>query len=207
MTTITCFWVEESADCELALRRYVSLETKLADHPYGYCNETVSIGRAPTRKDERGFLTFIRPKEFETAPWPIACSVCGREFGPLGDGVSRIFTGLVNDQVNQEPIYRSASGEEWPMNRLPPGAMFDAIWHHREGGWLGPDGVALVVVCPYPGSNARSGFWHVDGPASNSDAAWDRTGDPRTSGSVTANPSIRLGDYHGWLRSGTLVQC
>jgi hypothetical protein len=207
MGVVDCFWVTETPWCEVSLRRYISLDQKLADHPWGYCNEEVVIGRFATRRSDRHSLALIRPAELVGEKrWPISCSICGREFGPVGDGVSRMTDGVVNDQVNQEPIYRAADGREWPQRSLPPGAMFDSPWRGSFG--TGPDGIALTVVCPYTGTDARNGMWHVDGPASNSDRPWDRTGDPRVPGQITASPSIKIGDmYHGWLRNGQLVEC
>ena len=199
--TTPCFWVEPSGLAELSLRRYLSrLGNSCAASPYGYCDETVAIGRIAERRSEDGYLAFIRPEEFIDDPrWPTRCSHCGREFGPVDpSGVSRFDRDAVNDQVNQEPIYRAADGREWPMDRLAPGAMFDATWRHD-----GPGGISLTVVTPYRGQDARIGFWHVDCPASNSDRPWDRTGDPKaTPPTVSATPSILTPHYHGFLQIG-----
>jgi hypothetical protein len=122
--------------------------------------------------------------------------------------------------VFTERVMRTADGSvhygrwEWEQRELPPGALYDAHWSSSKG----PDGIALVCVCPPLG--ARND-WHVDDPARPSDKRWTRTGDPTSSPpTVTAHPSIAIGltvvdgawahqgptYYHGHLRDGVLVQ-
>lgn len=85
---------------------------------------------------------------------------------------------------------------------LPAGAMYDAPWMKGAGGrCVGPDGVALLVVCP-PGTSWGD-HWHVDGHANNG-PGWERTG---IIPNITATPSIQTPRYHGWLRNGVLVKC
>jgi hypothetical protein len=214
MADVECFWTEETAEAELSLRRftfgvYVGDPPKRgcrpcpAKTPYasgdktyhpGCDSRSVPVGRASVRRDDRGFLSLIKPDEYAgDERWPSSCTTCGGEL-----------TGEDNPQVNQDPIYRAVDGRgEWPQDRLPAGAMFDTPWRRPEV--VGPDGITLTVVVPYD-RDARSGMWCVDGNATNSRTPWDRTGDPRVPGSVSANPSILIGRmYHGWLRAGVLV--
>jgi hypothetical protein len=114
-------------------------------------------------------------------------------------------------EVFAESIYRDeATGREWPMRELPPGAMFDAWWYRdadgkpRRGTGMGTgtghDGLCLIVCLPPEGGLDH---WHVDATAKNG-PGWERTG---TVPNVTANPSIQTPRYHGWLRNGVLVEC
>src|SRR5207302_3339659 len=120
-------------------------------------------------------------------------------------------------QVWTEALYRRPdTGEEWTMQRLPAGAMFDATWRHDTKGWVGPDGMSLTVVLPQGYQDSRSAMWCVDGPASGGGqlkfGAWSRTGDPKANPpTVSATPSINAGTageaghYHGFLTKRTLT--
>lgn len=105
---------------------------------------------------------------------------------------------------------------EWTDQTLPPGAMLDATWYHDIDGWRGPDGIALMVVLPPQHIRSdngevdnRSNWWHADGPSRNNGVpgpGWSRTGDPKASPpTVTIQPSILTGDYHGFVQGGTLT--
>lgn len=216
MPDVECFWVEETVEAELSLRRFTfgTYDEEPPSRGHRSCpfrapwpsgertyhgghdsGGVVVVDRAPLRQDERGMLALIRPEEFAgDVRWPAVCRDCGA-----------VLTEEDNPQVNQAPIYRAIDGRgEWPQRSLPPGSMFDTPW--RRPGVVGPDGITLTVVVPYDGVDARNGMWCVDGNATNSKTPWDRTGDPRVPGQVTANPSILIGGmYHGWLRAGVLV--
>lgn len=199
-----CFWVVESNEVELWLRRYVSHDDADPPCPNGYHNDSALIGRAPRVMTEDGHWEAIPHEEYAGHPrWPTACP-CGYQF-------------TVDDhwQVNQEPIYhhRDRAGE-WTQRGLPVGAVFDSHWFPDS--WKGPDGRAITVVLPDlnvpPGQDARSHFWNVDGPASPGDGrliehAWTRHGDPDDlpSFSVTASIDARGSNYHGFLTNGVLT--
>ena len=229
--TWPCFWVEETGEVELSLRRFTFGQYEPSTPGDGYHDDrpdhvacpsmpkrdvkgqpgktyqsghdaSVPIGRGVQRRNAEGYLEVVPRDEYPDDPrWPMTCEHCG---GPMPDAALY--------QVNQEPIMREvdvAEGvtpREWSQKQLPAGAMFDARWDTRKG----PDGVALVVVLPSPSEDegkrdARPHFWHVDGTAS-SGGHWKRTGDPKTNPpTVTATPSILSSDYHGYLRDGVLT--
>lgn len=184
-----CFWVEDTGEVELTLRRY-------ADGPCGdrsYHNAVAPIGRAAAARSEEGYLEALPVEAYAgDERWPPVCSC------------SRPFTDEDPWQVNQRPIYRARDGREWVDDKLPPGAMFDALWSRPWG--VGADGIALTVVLPPDSEDSRSHWWHVDGPARGEGQepkpnAWTRTGDPKAEPpTVDANPSILTNDYHGYLR-------
>lgn len=126
--------------------------------------------------------------------WPTKCDKCGK---PFPDGAQW--------QVNQREVYRrSDNGERVAIrghaDQEFAGALFDAWWYHgrNQGDFVGPDGIALVAVCP-DGTN-----WTVDGPATGG-GHWARTGDPRQPETLNVNPSIQTGRYHGWLHDGAFT--
>lgn len=222
--TVECYWVDDTGLVEVSLRRYISEDCpERGDSPFSYCNESVDIGRSAAVRGDGRYLGSIPVSDFANDDrWPQQCSRCGRPFGPLSSVEDRVADGtgklLAHTQVNQEGIYRAADGRgEWPQRRLPAGAMFDAFWLHDQPDTKpdyskqGPDGLSLMVVLPYEGTDARGSMWNVDGFASGNGSnrliyhAWARTGDPRVPGSVSATPSIVIPPYHGFLRNGTLV--
>lgn len=90
-----------------------------------------------------------------------------------------------------------------------PGAVYDAAWiRDREPEYWAlcrkyPDQIVAAVITP-------DGPWVIDGPSFDGMAyktcPWTRTGDPRAPASLNVTPSIHFpGRYHGWLRSGVLV--
>lgn len=126
--------------------------------------------------------------------WPKVCEKCGQSF---------VRTDV--RQWNQAECYiRGDTGEKVAFRGYADkglaGGLFDAWWLHGHKrvkggvtyGFVGPDGIALVAICP----NGLA--WEVDGPSSNG-TGWTRSGDPRTPGTLSATPSIIAGDYHGWL--------
>lgn len=226
MPDVECFWVDRTDRAQRWLRRWVSATAAVVEpatiaalgiavpacsNGQMYHSASVYAGDSDlllSEHDGRMAIASLDPAEYTDDPrWPTSCEICSWAFPAIvrWDGISR-FDGTVNLQVMQEPIYGAADGRgEYAERSLPPGAMFDADWHH--GHWMGSDGISLTVVCPHTG-DARNGFWIVDGPAGNAPGvipAWTRTGDPRMPGSVSAMPSIQTGTYHGWLREGKLV--
>src|SRR5689334_12377097 len=162
VTEVRCFFVVESGRATQALRRYRrSTLEKCAASGHGYHNSSTRIEdvEAPAKT----VLRHIAPTEFKNDPrWPTRCA-CGYEF--TADDEWQVFT---------ETIYRNeATGQEWPMRELPPGAMYDGWWL-RDGidkpKGVGPDGLCLMVCLP-PGGGLD--YWHVDGPANNG-PGWQR---------------------------------
>jgi hypothetical protein len=198
MSEIACFYVVESGRTTQELRRYHDRSgDQCSVSGHGYHNISVRIEDAPERKSADG-RSRISPShsEFLGDPrWPSRCA-CGYEF--LETDHWQVFTdSIMRDQ---------ASGREWPMRELPPGAMYDAWWYRDEDGkgrageGVGADGLCLCVCLP-PGGGLD--YWHVDGPAKGG-GNWTRTG---TVPNITATPSILTPRYHGWLRNGALVEC
>lgn len=194
-----CIWTEANGEADVTLRR-----ARLDDKAPPVCTAgtyhqaVVVIGREPVRLSEEGAVRAIPDEEYAADErWPRACA-CGYEFR-----ADDLF------QVNQEPIYvEPATGRTWAQRSLPVGAMFDAPWYRPWG--IGPDGIALMVVLPPETADARTNFWHVDGPARNHEGgskpnAWSRTGDPRNPPTLSVTPSIQSGDYHGYLTAGVLT--
>lgn len=202
MSEIRCFFVVESGRTTQALRRYRSLEgEKCPASGWGYHNAETRIEDTLARKSEDGRRRLSpSPLEFRGDPrWPARCA-CGYQF--VADDHWQVFT---------DSIYRNeATGEEWPMRSLPPGAMYDAWWYRDEDGQprrgtgigtgTGHDGLCLCVCLP-PGGGQD--YWHVDAIAKNG-PGWERTG---IIPNITATPSIQTPRYHGWLRNGVLVEC
>lgn len=199
MSKIRCFYVVESGRTKRSLRRYKSSETdKCSVSGFGYHNAHTPIEDG--QQAPRSYISSSPANDYDGDPrWPTHCA-CGYEFQP-GD----------ERQVFTESIYRNeATGEEWPMRELPPGAMYDAWWYRDDDGephrgtgtgtGTGADGISLIVCLPPGGGND---YWYVDDKANNG-PGWERTG---TVPNVTANPSIQTPRYHGWLRNGVLVEC
>lgn len=187
MGEIRCFWTEPTGQEALELRRYAPGSTCSCE--FGRHDASVKVGSAPRSEAPIGGKGSFA----SDARWPTHCS-CGYEFAETDEW-----------QVFRAAIYAASDGREWPIRELPPGAMYDATWYHGIPNYIGPDGIALIVVLPDPGRSS-SFAWHVDGQANNNPApqGWTRTG---TVPNVTANPSILTPRYHGWLRDGVLVEC
>lgn len=186
-----CFWVDESDEVMLSLRRYVP--TGLGkDCPSGYHEAKRPLFRVDAIRNARGVLEHRPVESLPVRPelWPTHCDwLCGYAF-----------TDEDPKQLAQERIYvRPDTQESWTERHLPPGAMLDGHWHPQKG----PDGIALVVVLPPEGEDTRGHWWHVDGPSRNAGVpgpSWNRVGDPRAlPPTVEATPSILTGSYHGYL--------
>jgi hypothetical protein len=171
MSEVRCFLVTPTGRDARYLRRYAHA----SDCPQGsYHNALVRIPdgaskvaiRAPTARQRRD------PR------WPTECG-CGYRFAADDEW-----------QVFRSGIYAAQDGRRWPMQDLPPGAMWYADWMRFEG----PDGRCLMVRLP----DLRD--WAIDGPAT-SGGGWERTGEPPD---VSANPSIMTDGYHGFLTDGVL---
>lgn len=100
------------------------------------------------------------------------------------------------------PLYRLPDGRE--VAELPPGSIYAAGGDYRPG----PDGQAIVAVCP------DGTHWRIDGrctncakPDDNEHFCWLRTGDPKgptftVSRGCVGGGSIQTDKYHGMLQNG-----
>lgn len=127
--------------------------------------------------------------------WPTACEKCGDPF--LDDDQWQINNLRLFTRHDTGDIHVMKHGYDVDI----PGALYDGgPWLRsrptEDGqGYVGPDGIALVAVCP-------GGYhWEVDGPATGG-GRWTRTGDPRKPETLTVTPSIVAGPYHGHLQNG-----
>lgn len=195
------FWTEPTDRQRLSLRRYSSGP----ECPNGsYHNAKTPIGEVV-----RGHNTEPPADEYTgDSRWPTHCA-CGYEF-----------TDMDARQVFTERIYqRPDTGEEWSVQELPSGAMYDAYWMYDAA--KNSDGISLAVILPPEAG--RHFPWLVDAQASNctrkdepmgSHKCWVRHGDPRTE-PVTVDKngdtcaagagSIAAGGYHGFLQNGVLT--
>lgn len=182
------------------------------------CDASVDLGiEIPLRTsepDEYGYETMMAvpgAKRIKASDprWPKVCERCGDPFEPSDIR-----------QWNQAEVYiRSDTGERVAFrgygDRSMAGALYDMWWRKTyqvkcsDGtmrGFIGPDGIALVAICP------NGSAWEVDGPSrdgnGNTGPGWTRTGDPRNPPTLTVQPSIIAGKpgapdtYHGFLQAG-----
>lgn len=210
---VTCFWLEETGDVRVGLRRY---RGGASDCPLpggiGYHEAVTLTGTAPVRwsdakpdrshwfegRDGRNGVPDYAWPGHDDPRWPSACA-CGEPF-----------TDADPWQEWSELLYRRAgNGELTTLRDAPDGAMWDAWWLP----WKGPDGRSLTVKCP------GGGEWAIDGRASNCTMpddnvhrCWVRHGEPPA---VTVDKagatcqagggSIVAGSYHGFLRDGAFT--
>lgn len=193
MTGVRCFLLEDIHVTRYSLRRYAG--EKKCIRLWGYHNAQSSpITDAPDDPEKVG-VCGTRPPAVERADprWPKACP-CGYTFedGDMWQGFA--------DRL----LKRVDTGEVLTWGTAPAGAMFDASWYHD---WMqGDDGRSLLVKLP------GGADWLIDGCANNCACkgkpkdqkhhCWTRTG---TLPNITAQPSILVPNYHGWLRDGWLV--
>lgn len=214
MSKIQCFFLEPTDRAEHSFRRYRE-STKYLKNPDGSyvttpkkdskgqdydawiidtsyngrcpkgsctCDAVVVVGECAADDSSR-----IPSDELKLDPrWPKACE-CGYVFQPEDRW----------QDSNHRFYRRTDTGELHLLSSAPVGAMWDAVWYKDIKTYkVRQDGIMLVVRTP-------GGDWCVDGPSNNGNG-WERTG---TVPKVTANPSISMPDYHGWLRDGYLVKC
>lgn len=189
MNRVKCFVIEDLHRSRYDLRRYSTATT--CPGPFKYHN--AHSATIEERDDIGEYHCSNRPDvDREDPRWPTKCDHCSYQFLPED-----------NWQVWGDGLYKhSETGEIYTLRNAPAGAMWDATW------WNNPaaDGITLTVKLP-EGTN-----WMVDGRASNCNCdgtnknhrCWTRSG---VVPNVTANPSISVPGYHGWLRSGWLEEC
>lgn len=190
MNRVRCFFLAETDQIEMRLRRFVFSSKAKCPGRYGYHNADVSIGR-----DLKTNSTELHGDSWPHADprWPKKCEFC--DF---------VFRADDQWQFNPDALYRrSDDGDLVTLNAAPVGAMWNAYWLRDAYGYrVGADGIILAVRTP-------AGDWVIDGPAYGEGKAtpnaWTRNG---TIPDVTANPSIHFpGQYHGFLRAGYLEEC
>jgi hypothetical protein len=218
-----CFWLEPTFMVRLSLRRFTFSVTpgKQESRAHRNCpadksghDASVDLGREiplRVRQEEYGAVMESVPED-ECPPhddprWPTVCAACGESFRDDDEW-----------QVNQAEVYvRGDTGERVATRGYGDitlaGALYDAWWLHDrivrnsqgvERHYVGPDGIALVAICP------NGSPWEVDGPSRAADGTlgpgWSRTGDPRRPGTLSVTPSIvngtGPGGYHGFLTAG-----
>lgn len=177
---IECFFLEPIEKAQESLRRYAS-GSACPGKPY-YHSTSVTIGVIDWDQADGG----LSADDFDhsDARWPTHCG-CGYQFTDSDKwqhGRTRLHS-------------RSDGGGDTTLHDAAVGAMWDADW--LPDSRRGSDGVALVVRTP-------DGDWQIDGPSSNGGDGWKRTG---RIPDVTARPSILMPNYHGWLTSGSLIEC
>lgn len=188
MSEVQCFLIEPSDRNGRWLRRYTAALTAGWNCASGYHQAAVRI-----EDGSRGEETPVA--SFKDDPrWPKKCEKCDREF--IGEDTRQIFA---------LALYKTPDGREVTLHESPPagiesapaGAMWLSDWCPGPKKHPGP---FLWVMLPN-----RAGAWCLDGNSSGGGGGWTRTGTPPL---VTANPSIHaVGQYHGWLRDGKLIEC
>jgi len=198
----TCFFLEPTGRIQRYFRRY-------ADGPPcpisgSYHNALVPLDVIAEVHNERGWLAVQEHPPHTDPGWPKACQ-CGYMFEETDSW--QVFTDKIFRRVD--------TAYETPLRDAPPGAMWNADCLGES--MQGPDGLSLMVRLP----NGRD--WLIDGPASNctkpgdsSHRCWCRHGVPPMITVDKVSPpgwstcsagagSIQAGDYHGFLRDGTLT--
>ena len=217
MPPIPCFWLEATRTTRRSLRRYSREGSPDADvcKPYGYHNAQTVIDvvpyeiKATSSRPEYRTFDYLGADDRKLFPnedprWPAKCGNCDYRFA---DADAR--------QVFFDELYaRTDTREVLALRDAPPGAMWDAWWYGDSDFPTPPrpDGIHLMVRCPDMRDGKGTADWYVDGKAGNAPGklyGWERSGDPKANPpTITANPSIqitRTNGYHGWLRSGKLV--
>lgn len=192
-----CFWIEETGEVRLALRRWSHGADRCAPPGAPLHTAEVVIGLAPMSEHLHAPGERYLQARFEVRKddprWPQACQRCSYRFQPEDEW-----------QHDVHPLYAGTpeGGTRWvgALREAPPGAMWDAWWVAK---WKpGPGGIRLNVQTP-------AGIeWDVDGPANNG-PGWSREG---MVPNVTARPSIQIDPapdygregYHGFLTRGWL---
>ncbi len=215
---IKCFFLEETNQVALYLRRYVSASDAKCPGPYGFHNADVriqdadAIWAAMREGRERASLD-LRPEVIphDDPRWPSQCS-CGYVFQEADQW-----------QLSQDLLYRRTdTGEIMPLRDVPPGGMWYSDWMLCPGSdrWRGPDGHSLTVRVPASYHTGRTD-WPIDGRANNCTRpddtvhkCWVRHGVPPEitvdkAGDTCAagGGSILVPGYHGMLQGGYLREC
>lgn len=194
---IQCFLIQDTGLIERYLRRYADFKQTCLNQPgkYSYHDAMVPLDIVPDDGNPQSW-------PHDDPRWPTQCA-CGYQFQP-GD----------ERQVFTDSVYeRTDTKERFTFRKAPVGSMYYATWYEDIPDRCGPDGKALIVICP--GNHA----WHVDGKANNCTnpedkvhRCWVRHGIPPQvsvdKNGLTCNAgagSISVPGWHGWLRNGVLT--
>lgn len=209
-TSAKCFMLEPTGKVDRRLRRYAALDAKRPDVPpcplrpgqYSLHDSSEALDVIDAAPDEKGRLTSGDLWPHDDLKWPKAC------------GCGYVFQAADEWQLFVERLYRRAdTAELLTLRNAPPGAMWYATWYEHIPEWCGPDGKALVCVCP------GGGVWHIDSVASNctrrgdkTHRCWIRHGTPpnitvdKNGNTCDAGAgSIQTDNWHGFLRNGVLA--
>lgn len=155
--------------------------------------------------NEASYHGFNKPVGVDAVDFPVHCDTCGYIFQE-GDSynfrVSYAWARADNGQFVTDNVHLA-----------PPGAMWYADYMEDIPEYCGQDGKRLCVMTP-------GGIWMIDSKASNCTMpddnvhkCWVRHGIPpdvtvdKNGLSCQAGAgSIAIGNYHGFLRNGILVQ-
>lgn len=192
MDNATCFMLVATDRVRRSLRRYCSrVGNQCGDRPYRYHNAQAFYDEAIVPIGQTIELNVSDYRVLPSPTFPTSCEACGYQFAD--DDARQLFCDRIYvraDDPSVSVVIRDA----------PVGAMW---WNEHMGDrHLSPKARArggkqhLCVMTP-------GGEWDIDAPSNNGDG-WDRTGEPPR---ITANPSILMPRYHGWLRDGVLVSC
>ena len=210
------FWLEPTDQVARGLRRYIRCDDATGyDCAHGYHSTLVYIDRQAAHYDDETYgRRTIGPVDeipHDDPRWPTTCA-CGYVYSDEDHWQTWQELIYRRTDTGAEHVLHSAVGGAPDAPSAPPGASWDAWWMPDD--YRGPDGIALMVRCP----SGRD--WCVDSQASNCTrpgephACWVRHGDPREyhvtvdkNGDTCAAGagSIIAGDYHGFLRGGTLT--
>lgn len=189
MSPIPCFLVEDLRTARYRLRRYAG-GSKCSQDSHGY-HQAFSAPIEDRPDDRSKPYHGTNPPEVprDDPRWPKACS-CGYAFAETDTW-----------QVFARGLYsRPETGEVFPWDDAPAGAICDAFWWPGKG----TDGHAWIVKLP-----DRSDFMteqkasNCACPADPAHRCWKRSGQvPK----LTVSPSIATPRWHGWLRNGMLTE-
>jgi len=204
VTPIRTFWADPTGRSWRWLRRFT-----FSDRSDPACVDRYGHSAKVRIEDVDGEVASGDSWPHDDPRWPTSCERCGYVFQRADEW--QLFAW--HEYAGGGQTFTLAYGE------APVGAMYDAAW--LPDNYRGPDGIALAVMCPQK-ATSKALDWLVDSRASNCTMpddivhqCWVRHGDPRTE-PVTVDKngltcaagggSIMIGDWHGFLRDGMLVE-
>lgn len=207
MSRIACFFLQETNDVSVYLRRYTTtFKEGTCPLHNGYHNASIHIENEPVERSTRGYINNSgKPGPAHNDPrWPMSCA-CGYVFSEEDEW-----------QRDTHLLYkRLDTGEEIILRNAPSGAMWYAWWFDD----MYKPQLEHCLVVKTPGNRD----WIIDGQASNCTIpddkmqekhhCWVLHGEPPnvtidkqgTTCSAGAG-SVQSGNWHGFLRNGFLEQ-
>lgn len=211
---LACVWLKRLGRERQLLRRYSEDKTC---NDGGYCQAVYWVGDFSSRLkpelegDSTGHLDHADDR------WPTHCDTCHQLLADAYWQLNRVRLYSYNGPYGKLQV---------TINNCPPGSLYHARWLAGCAWATGPDGLALMAVCP------NGSTWNVDGQASNctldqyvpvpgkpgwrkfvrTHYCWVRHGDPRKPSTLHVDKvgvtcaagagSIVAGNYHGFLHNG-----